>query len=64
MGYTQVVRFLRATKTHCTQPDYTLFHTLADTGVRRGEALALEWPAWTSMDGNSASSAQSHSEAG
>ena len=44
MDYTQVVRFLRAAKTHCTQRDYTLFHTLADTGVRPGEALALEWP--------------------
>jgi integrase len=44
MTYEQVVRFLRTAKRHCSRRDYTLFHTLADTGLRPSEALALQWP--------------------
>ena len=54
MTHEQVSRFLSVAKRQCPYPqptdrwlsvrDYTLFHTLTDTGLRPSEALALQWP--------------------
>ena len=43
MTYEQLARFLRAAKQHSLRRDYTVFLTLADTGMRPSEALALQW---------------------
>jgi integrase len=43
MTHDQLAQFLRAANRHCAKRDAVLFHTLADTGMRPGEALALQW---------------------
>jgi integrase len=43
MTYAQLARFLRAAKQHAVRRDYTVFLTLAETGMRPSEALALQW---------------------
>lgn len=43
LSYEQLSAFLRAAEQHCPRRDAVLFLTLADTGMRPSEALALRW---------------------
>jgi integrase len=43
MSYEQLARCLRAAKQHCTRRDHMVFLTLAETGARPSEVLALRW---------------------
>jgi integrase len=43
MDYGQLATFLVTTEGHCSLRDRVLHLTLADTGVRPGEAFALRW---------------------
>ena len=44
LSYEQLALVLRAARQHCPRRDALLFLTLADTGMRPSEALALQWP--------------------
>jgi len=44
MTYQQLAVCLRAARQHCSPRDALLLLTLADTGLRPSEALALQWP--------------------
>src|SRR5262249_32420813 len=43
MSYEQLATLLAMAETECSRPGAVLFLLLADTGVRPGEALAVQW---------------------
>lgn len=50
LTYEQLATFLAAAEARCSRRDLTLFLTMADTGLRPGEALALQWEDFDAAD--------------
>lgn len=50
MTYDQLAAFLAAVEARSSRRHAVLFLTLADTGLRPGEALALRWPDFDAAD--------------